>query len=79
MNSRFHHEFNRGLHTKNMDPLPARFESSPNLLAKIGRRMVRLIPAGIEVLAGLEMGGIAVVTMLSHYSGRASRAFRGRA
>jgi orotate phosphoribosyltransferase len=46
-----------------------RFESSPNLLAEIGRRMVRLIPVGIEVLAGLEMGGIAVVTVLSHYSG----------
>jgi orotate phosphoribosyltransferase len=28
-----------------------------------------LIPAGTEILAGLEMGGIPVVTMLSHYSG----------
>ena len=46
-----------------------RFEAAPDVLAEISRRMVTLIPAGTEVLAGLEMGGIAIVTMLSHYSG----------
>lgn len=31
--------------------------------------MVRLIPEGTEVLAGLEMGGIAVVTVLGYRAG----------
>tara|TARA_R110002073_G_scaffold25714_2_gene84891 strand:- start:10330 stop:10845 length:516 start_codon:yes stop_codon:yes gene_type:complete len=46
-----------------------RFESDPDLLADIAKAMVDLIPPGTEILAGLEMGGIPVVTMLSHYSG----------
>ena len=46
-----------------------RFESVPDLLFEITRRMVDLIPTGTEVLAGLEMGGIPVVTMLSYHSG----------
>ncbi len=46
-----------------------RFESDPQILAEVARAMVELIPAGTEVLAGLEMGGIPVVIMLSHYSG----------
>lgn len=46
-----------------------RFEAAPEVLAEIARAMVPLIPPGTEVLAGLEMGGIAIVTMLSHFSG----------
>ena len=42
------------------------FESDPKLLAKICLAMSKQIPEGTEVLAGLEMGGIPVVTMLSH-------------
>lgn len=45
------------------------FESDPKLLSDIAEAMVDLIPEGTEILAGLEMGGIPVVTMLSHYSG----------
>ena len=45
------------------------FESEPKLLSDIAQAMVPLIPPGTEVLAGLEMGGIPVVTMLSHLSG----------
>lgn len=45
------------------------FESSPELLSCITREMVSLIPHGTEILAGLELGGIPVVTLLSHYSG----------
>jgi orotate phosphoribosyltransferase len=45
-----------------------RFESDPALLNDITQNMVALIPAGTEVLCGLEMGGIPVVTMLSHHS-----------
>ena len=46
-----------------------RFESDPVILDEIAKSLVNLIPDGTEVLAGLEMGGIPVVTMLSHYSG----------
>lgn len=46
------------------------FESDPTLLEDIARSMMcKLVPEGTEMLAGLEMGGIPVVTMLSHYSG----------
>jgi orotate phosphoribosyltransferase len=46
-----------------------RFESAPELLDEITRQMVPLIPSGTEVLAGLELGGIPVVTMLAHHTG----------
>src|SRR5579884_3491014 len=46
-----------------------RFEARPEILAEVARRMTGLIPPGTEVLAGLEVGGIPVATMLSHFSG----------
>jgi orotate phosphoribosyltransferase len=46
-----------------------RFEADPVLLDEIGRRMAPLVPAGTEVLAGLEMGGIPVVTALGRHTG----------
>lgn len=46
-----------------------RFESQPELLREIARQMVPLIPAGTEVLAGLEMGGIPIATALSLQTG----------
>jgi orotate phosphoribosyltransferase len=45
------------------------FESMPTLLLDIAQRMADLVPPGTEVLAGLEMGGIPVVTMLSQVTG----------
>jgi orotate phosphoribosyltransferase len=45
------------------------FESDPVLLADIAEAMAAKIPADIEVLAGLEMGGVPIVTMLSHVTG----------
>lgn len=45
------------------------FEADPVLLAEITAAMVPLIPEGTDVLAGLEMGGIAVVTALGHHAG----------
>lgn len=45
-----------------------RFESDPQILAEIAKEMSSLIPENTEYLCGLEMGGIPVVTMLSHYS-----------
>jgi orotate phosphoribosyltransferase len=46
-----------------------RFEADPALLDEIARRMAPLVPAGTEVLAGLEMGGIPVVTALGRHTG----------
>jgi orotate phosphoribosyltransferase len=45
------------------------FEANPDLLRAVAEHMAPLIPSGIDVLAGLEMGGIPVVTMLSQVSG----------
>ena len=45
------------------------FESDPVLLRDICEQMVPLIPTGTEYLAGLEMGGVAIATVLSQLSG----------
>jgi len=45
------------------------FEADPVLLDALAARMAELIPDGTEVLAGLEMGGIAVVTALGRHAG----------
>lgn len=44
------------------------FESDPALLQDIAIAMNNIIPANTQVLAGLEMGGIPIVTMLSNIS-----------
>ena len=46
-----------------------RFEAVPALLAAIARAMAPMIPSGVEALAGLEMGGIPLVTALSRETG----------
>jgi len=46
-----------------------RFEGDPGLLRDVAELMVPLIPAGIEVLAGLELGGVPVATALSLSTG----------
>jgi orotate phosphoribosyltransferase len=45
------------------------FEADPILLRSIAEEMRRLVPPDIEVLAGLEMGGVPIVTMLSNATG----------
>lgn len=45
------------------------FEADPALLGELAAAMAPLIPEGTEVLAGLEMGGIAVVTALGLRTG----------
>ena len=45
------------------------FEAEPALLAKIATLMKNNIPPQTEVLAGLEMGGIPIVTALSLQTG----------
>lgn len=46
-----------------------RFEAQPALLAAIAEALAPMIPAGTEVLAGLEMGGIPIATALSLHTG----------
>ena len=46
-----------------------RFESSPDLLRRIARRMLELVPAETQVLAGLELGGVPIATAMSLESG----------
>jgi orotate phosphoribosyltransferase len=45
------------------------FEADPELLRHIAEAMVRLVPPNIDALAGLEMGGIPIATMLSQLTG----------
>lgn len=44
------------------------FEADPELLDQLAAQLAALIPEGTEVLAGLEMGGIAVVTALGRHA-----------
>ncbi len=46
-----------------------RFEARPEILREIAKQMAPMIPAGTEVLAGLEMGGIPIATALSLETG----------
>jgi orotate phosphoribosyltransferase len=46
-----------------------RFEARPALLAAVGDALAPLVPEGTEVLAGLELGGIPIVTALSLRTG----------
>ena len=45
------------------------FEAQPALLAEVAEAMARLVPAGTEVLAGMELGGIPIATMISQLTG----------
>jgi len=46
-----------------------RFESDPVLLRDIATALGALVPAGTEGLAGLELGGVPLVTALSAHTG----------
>jgi orotate phosphoribosyltransferase len=56
-----------------------RFESDPALLGEIALMAVARIPAGVDGLAGLELGGIPVATALSAASGLPAYFVRKRA
>jgi orotate phosphoribosyltransferase len=45
------------------------FESDPALLWDIAQAVSSLIPSGVDALAGLEMGGIPIATVLSQITG----------
>lgn len=56
-----------------------RFEAQPELLVRIAAEMAEQIPAGTQVLAGLEMGGIPIATALSIHTGLPAAFVRKRA
>ncbi|UMG94609.1 orotate phosphoribosyltransferase [Nocardioides sp. TF02-7] len=45
------------------------FEADPLLLARVAREMAQLLPAGTDLLGGLEMGGIPIATTISQLVG----------
>lgn len=45
------------------------FESRPDLLRRVAEQMVTLLPEHTEVLGGLELGGIPIVTEISRCTG----------
>ncbi len=55
------------------------FEADPVLLADIVDAMRPLLPVDVDVLAGLELGGIPLVTLLSQRTGRPARFVRKKA
>lgn len=55
------------------------FEADPDLLRAITEACVPLIPAGMDALAGLELGGIPLATMISQLSGHPTRFVRKQA
>ena len=46
-----------------------RFESDPSLLAAIVEELAPLVPPSTDGLAGLELGGVPIATMLSAHTG----------
>ena len=46
------------------------FEADPTLLSRVAREMVQLLPGDTELLGGLELGGIPIVTMVSSLTGQ---------
>ena len=41
-----------------------RFEADPALLRRVAERMLALVPADTEILAGLELGGVPIATAM---------------
>src|SRR5262245_15897124 len=55
------------------------FEADPALLHDIATALVPLVPREVDALAGLELGGIPIVTMLSQLTGLPARYVRKQA
>ena len=55
------------------------FESDPALLHAVASAMLALVPSGIDALAGLELGGIPLATMMSQLGGLPTRFVRKEA
>lgn len=46
-----------------------RFESDPALLREVAEAMAPAVPGGVDALAGLELGGVPLATVLSQVTG----------
>jgi orotate phosphoribosyltransferase len=46
------------------------FEADPQLLLRVARQMVELLPPTTDLLGGLELGGVPIATMVSSLTGR---------
>ncbi len=55
------------------------FEADPALLDDLARALVPHVPSGIDALAGLELGGIPIATMLSQHTRLPARYVRKQA
>lgn len=55
-----------------------RFEGTPALLKPLARAMAELVPDGTEILAGLELGGVPLVTAISLERASRRRLFASR-
>lgn len=55
------------------------FEADPVMLVRIATAMAELVPDEIDALAGLELGGIPLATMLSQVTGLPARFVRKQA
>ncbi len=56
-----------------------RFEADPKLLRDVAEGMARLVPAGTQLLGGLELGGVPLATMVSQITGHRARFVRKEA
>ena len=56
-----------------------RFEADPRLLRDVAEAMIPLLPPDTDALAGLELGGVPLATMVSQISGRPVRFIRKKA
>lgn len=56
-----------------------RFESDPALLHAIARHLAERLPGNFDALAGLEMGGIPIATLLSQITGKPTLFIRKKA
>ncbi|MDQ1395095.1 MAG: orotate phosphoribosyltransferase [Acidimicrobiaceae bacterium] len=55
------------------------FEADPHLLRDLAEALAGLVPAGVDALAGLELGGVPIATMLSQVTGVPARFVRKQA
>jgi orotate phosphoribosyltransferase len=56
-----------------------RFEADPILLRDLAEALVPLVPTDVDALAGLELGGVPLATMLSQVTGIPARFVRKEA
>jgi orotate phosphoribosyltransferase len=55
------------------------FEADPQLLLRVAREMVGLLPPDTDLLGGLELGGVPIATMVSSLTGRPALYVRKKA